>query len=56
MKKAFDTNDLFNLEIYRSLFHKYPKVVKEAMKREGILYIDKVLSYGQKMVQPKGDG
>ena len=56
VKKAFDTNDLFNLEIYRSLFHKYPKVVKEAMKREGILYIDKVLSYGQKMVQPKGDG
>ena len=56
VKKAFDTNDSFNLEIYRSVFHKFPKVVKAAMKREGIFYIDKVLSYGQKMVQPKRNG
>ena len=56
VKKAFDTNDAFNLEIYRSLFHKYPKVLKTAMNRAGISYNDGVLSYDQKMVQPKRDG
>ena len=56
MKKAFDTNDKFNLEIYWSLFPKYPRVIKAAMEREGISYINEVLSYDQKMVQPKGGG
>ena len=56
MKKAFDTNDKFNLEIWGRLFYKFPKVVKAAMKREGISYIDGVLSYDQKMVQPKRGG
>ena len=56
MKKAFDTDDKFNFEIYWSLFPKYPRVVRTAMEREGILYIDEVLSYGQKMVQPKKGG
>ena len=56
MKKAFDTNDKFNLEIWGRLFYKFPKVVKTAMKREGISYIDGVLSYDQKMVPPKRDG
>lgn len=56
MKKAFDTDDKFNLEIYWSLFPKYPRVIKAAMEREGISYIDEVLSYGQKMVQPKRGG
>jgi hypothetical protein len=56
MKKAFETNDTFNLEIYWSLFPKYPRVIKAAMEREGISYKDEVLSYGQKMVQPKRDG
>ena len=56
VKLAFDTNDKFNLEIYWSLFPKYPRVIKAAMEREGISYIDEVLSYGQKMVQPKRGG
>ena len=56
VKLAFDTNDKFNLEIWQSLFKKFPKVLKASMKREGILYTDEVLSYGQKMVQPKRDG
>jgi len=56
MKKAFDTDDKFNLEIYWSLFPKYPRVLKAAMEREGISYTDEVLSYGQKMVQPKRGG
>ena len=56
VKLAFDTNDKFNLEIYQSVFKKFPKVLKASMKREGILYTDEVLSYGQKMVQPKRDG
>ena len=56
VKLAFDTNDKFNLEIYWSLFPKYPRVLKAAMEREGISYIDEVLSYDQKMVQPKRDG
>ena len=55
MKRAFDSNDKFNFEIYRSLFPQYPRVIRAAMEREGISYIDGVLSYGQKMVQPKGD-
>ena len=53
VKLAFDTDDTFNLEIWRSLFKKFPKVLKAAMKREGILYTDEVLSYAQKMVHPK---
>ena len=53
VKLAFDTNDKFNLEIYQSLFKKFPKVLKASMKREGILYTDEVLSYAQKMVHPK---
>ena len=56
MKRAFDSNDKFNLEIYWSLFPKYPRVLKAAMEREGISYIDGVLSYDQKMVQPKRGG
>ena len=56
MKKAFNTNDKFNLEIYWSLFPKYPRVLKAAMEREGISYTDEVLSYDQKMVQPKRGG
>ena len=56
VKLAFDTNDKFNLEIWGRLFYKFPKVVKTAMKREGISYIDGVLSYDQKMVQPKRGG
>ena len=56
VKLAFDTNDKFNLEIYWSLFPKYPRVLKAAMEREGISYIDEVLSYDQKMVQPKRGG
>ena len=56
MKRAFDSNDKFNLEIYWSLFPKYPRVIRTAMEREGISYIDGVLSYDQKMVQPKRGG
>ena len=56
MKKAFNTDDKFNLEIYWSLFPKYPRVIRTAMEREGISYTDEVLSYGQKMVQPKRGG
>ena len=56
MKRAFDSNDKFNLEIYWSLFPKYPRVLKAAMEREGISYTDEVLSYDQKMVQPKRGG
>ena len=56
VKLAFDTNDKFNLEIYWSLFPKYPRVLKAAMEREGISYTDEVLSYDQKMVQPKRGG
>ena len=56
VKSAFDTNDKFNLEIYWSLFPKFPRVVRAAMEREGISYTDEVLSYDQKMVQPKRGG
>ena len=56
MKEAFDNNDSFNLDIYRSLFPKFPRVIRAALKREGISYIDGVLIYGKKMVQPKRDG
>ena len=36
MREAINTNDQFHLQIYATIFTKYPKVVKEYFRREGI--------------------
>ena len=36
VRQAIDSKDDFQLGIYRSLFHKFPRNIKAALKREGI--------------------
>ena len=36
VRQAIDSKDYFQLGIYRSLFHKFPRNIKAALKREGV--------------------